>query len=68
MKIVQNIETIREANGGAKYYKCSFCNNYTTTGYWKMYAHALGCSYCNSAFYNLGWNAVMAIVLKACGV
>ncbi len=63
MKPITNIETTREMNGG-KVYKCSFCRNYTTTGYWKMYWHALGCSYCNSAAYNLGWNIVLGLLLK----
>lgn len=65
MKIMNNIETIREANGGAKYYKCAFCNNYTTTSYWKMYNHAFNCSYCNSMAYNMGWNIVLGLLFAA---
>lgn len=66
--ITVNHEEIRSINGGAKVYNCSFCHNYTTKSYWSMYRHAFGCSYCNSMAYNIGWNAVLAIVGKLVGI
>lgn len=66
--ITANTEIIREANGGAKIYHCTFCNNYDSRSYWNMYAHALRCSYCNNAAYRMGWNTVFALLKKAVGI
>lgn len=65
--ITTNTEIIRDVNGGAKIYNCSFCRNYSSKSYWNMYAHALRCSYCNSTAYRLGWDTVLNLVLKAAG-
>ena len=64
MKTINNEKDIRSINGGAKVYNCSFCHNYSTSSYWKMYKHAFGCSYCNHWAYNMGWNVVIGLLLK----
>ena len=42
LRLMNETET-REANGGAKRYFCPW-KDYSSTSYWKTYAHAVGCA------------------------
>jgi len=39
MKVMKNIESIREVNGGG-YYQCRVCG-YSNKSFWDVYGHAL---------------------------
>lgn len=39
MKIMNNIESIRDANGGT-YYQCAVCG-YSNKSFWVVYGHAI---------------------------
>lgn len=61
-----NASELRNVIGG-KTYVCPFC--YRKRGsYWRVYAHALKCSYFNSAVFRYGWNSAFWLLKKGLGM
>ena len=60
-----NLNEARTINGG-RTYGCPFCHRYSGS-YWKVYAHALKCSYFNSTVFRLGWTAAIKLLTKGLG-
>ena len=44
-----NEEKKMTTNGGARYYKCPW-DNYQSTSFWRVYAHAIPCGYRHGYF------------------